>query len=156
VSNEHDFAEAERILRAADSILVVDWPSRDVPDSLARAGFTVVVHGGPGPEDYSVYEVIDDEVAVRHLGVAPEYADIVYSFRPIGELAGIVDMARTIGATAVWTQSGLAGAGVNDPAGCWMSSEDSQQARKIVESAGLTYVAEPYIADVARQLGGRK
>jgi hypothetical protein len=34
-------------------VLVIDWPSRDVADALVRAGFDVVVHDGPGPEDYA-------------------------------------------------------------------------------------------------------
>ncbi len=42
------------ILQAVETVLVTDWPSRDVPEALVRAGFHVVVHGGPGPEDYSV------------------------------------------------------------------------------------------------------
>jgi hypothetical protein len=33
------------------TILVIDWPSKEVPETLARAGFRVVVRGGPGPED---------------------------------------------------------------------------------------------------------
>lgn len=35
----------DEILRATQSVLVVDWPSRDVPDTLARAGYDVHVHG---------------------------------------------------------------------------------------------------------------
>ncbi len=46
-----------QILECAHSILVIDWPSKDVPESLARAGFHVIAKGGPGPEDYSAYEV---------------------------------------------------------------------------------------------------
>jgi hypothetical protein len=58
---------------------VIDWPSREVPETLARAGFHVVVRGGPGPEDYLAYELDSsrnlaqnpDEVVVRHIGRAP-------------------------------------------------------------------------------------
>jgi hypothetical protein len=41
-------SDADQILRAADSIVVVDWPSRNVPDTLSRAGYDVSVKGGPG------------------------------------------------------------------------------------------------------------
>jgi hypothetical protein len=54
--------DAEQILAATKVILVVDWPSRDVPDSLVRAGFTVIVRGGPGLEDYRRYELRGDDV----------------------------------------------------------------------------------------------
>ena len=147
-------ARAEEILKQARTVLVVDWPSRDVPDTLARAGFTVVVHGGPGPGDYSVQDVVDGAVVPRQLGAAPRHADLVYSYRPIGELPGIVASARKIGATAVWWQSGLASSGTSDPKGCWVADDDSRQARQIVESAGLDYLEQPYIADAVRRITG--
>jgi len=154
MAEEGNVATAEEILRQARTVLVIDWPSRDVPDTLARAGFTVVVHGGPGPEDYSVQEVVDGEVVPRHLGAAPQHADLVYSYRPVGELPGIVSGAQKIGATAVWRQSGLASSGTNDPKGCWVAESESQQARQIVESAGLDYLEQPYIADAVRRITG--
>jgi len=147
-------ASAEEILRQARTILVIDWPSRDVPDTLARAGFTVVVRGGPGPEDYSVQDIVDGEVVPRPLGAAPRQADLVYSYRPIGELPGIVSSARKMGATAVWRQSGLASSGTSDPKGCWVAETESRQARQIVESAGLDYIEQPYIADAVRRITG--
>jgi predicted CoA-binding protein len=147
-------ASAEEILRQARTVLVIDWPSRDVPDTLARAGFTVVVHGGPGPEDYSVQDVVDGEVVPRPLGAAPRHADLVYSYRPIGELPGIASSARKMGATALWRQSGLASSEASDPKGCWVAESESQQARQIVESAGLEYLERPYIADAVRRITG--
>jgi predicted CoA-binding protein len=77
--------EPEAVLRAARSVLVVDWPSRDVPDGLAAAGLEVVVKGGPGPLD-----------------PRPEHIDLVYAYRPIGELPGIAAMANELGARTVW------------------------------------------------------
>jgi predicted CoA-binding protein len=144
--------DAERILKAASSVLVVDWPSRDVPDSLARAGYAVVVKGGPEPDNYQAQELRDGAVVARHVGRPPDHADIVYSHRGLGELPGIVQMARELGATAVWCQSGLAGPEVKDPKGCWVPEDESREARSLVESAGLAYVEDAYIADLARQL----
>jgi hypothetical protein len=40
---EDTVSEAEQILRETGTILVVDWPTRDVPETLARAGYTVLV-----------------------------------------------------------------------------------------------------------------
>jgi predicted CoA-binding protein len=142
---------AEEVLDRVHTILVVDYPSRDVPDTLARAGFAVVVHGGPGPEDYSAYELDHGAVVVRPLGVAPDHGDLVYAHRPIDELPAIVSTAQAIGARAVWHQSGRASTGAKDPTGCWMPDDESRQARQIVESAGLRYFEQPYIADVVRR-----
>ncbi|HKB29602.1 MAG TPA: CoA-binding protein [Streptosporangiaceae bacterium] len=149
-------SQAEEILAAADSILLVDWPTRDVPEALVRAGYTVVVKGGPEPDNYSVYELRDGEVLDHPAGHPPTHADLVYSYRPVSELPGIIALARQFGATAVWSQSGLAGGGAKDPHGCWTAEATSRQARAIVESAGLTYVETPYIADAVRQRGIRK
>jgi hypothetical protein len=71
------------------------------------------------------------------------------------ELAEIVAFAGTIGATAVWFQSRLAEDGTPDKTGCWLPDDESQRAREIVESAGMSYVEKPYIADAVRDLAAR-
>jgi len=144
--------EAERILKAANRILVVDWPSRDVPDTLARAGYAVVVKGGPEPDNYQAQELRDGSVVARRVS-PPDHTDLVYSHRPLAELPGNVEMARGLGASTVWCQSGLAGPGMNDPEGCWVPEDQSREARSTVESAGLAYVDDVYIADLVRKLG---
>jgi hypothetical protein len=140
------------LLRTARSVLVIDWPSRDVPELLARAGFEVTVRGGPGPDDFSVYEVTGEDVTVRRAGKAPAKVDFIYCHRPLAELAGIVAVARTLGARAVWRQSGLAAEGVKDPAGCWLPASESNAARVTVEAAGLDYIEAPYIVSALREL----
>jgi predicted CoA-binding protein len=144
--------DAEQLLEYANSVLIVDWPSRDVPHTLARAGYGVVVKGGPEPDDYAAYELVDGEVVARPIGHAPERIDILYCHRPLEELAGIVAMAQGVAARAVWLQSGLVSAGVRDPSGCWLSDDASGDARTLVESAGLQYVDAIYIADTVRRL----
>ena len=141
----------DEILSLTRCVLVVDWPSRDVPDSLALAGYDVVVRGGPESDNYSAYEALDGEVVVRRVGSPPDRAELVYSHRPLEELPGIVAVAEAIGAAAVWTQSGLSGEGVNDPAGCWVATDASLEARTLVEAAGFAYVDDEYIGDVARR-----
>jgi predicted CoA-binding protein len=147
--------EAEQILSATNIVLIVDWPSRDVPDSLTRSGFTVIVKGGPEPDRYSAQELSEGEVVVRPLGRPPERADLVYAHRPFAELPGIVTLALALGAGAVWRQSGLAGLDVRDPRGCWLPEAESLEGRKLVESAAMRYVDDTYIADAARQLRGQ-
>ena len=126
------------LLREARTILLIDWPSRDVPDTLARAGFAVVAAVGPAPDDYAAYDLSGDDVVTRRADAPPTYADIVYSHRPTAELPGIVAMARQVGAKAIWCQTG------------------SAEARGAVESAGLEYVDEPMITDAVRILGSRR
>ena len=131
--------KAQDILRATKIVLVVDWPSRDVPDTLARAGYDVVVHGGPASDDYSTYVVDDGEVVEQRTGTPPERADLVYSYRPVNELPDIVEQAQQLGAHAVWVQ---------------LRAAESPPARAIVETAGLAFVDGPYLPDAVRALHG--
>jgi predicted CoA-binding protein len=142
--------DAVQLLADTDTVLVVDWPSRDVPDTLARRGYTVIVQGGPGPEDYTAQELIGNEVVTRRIGRPPDRVDLVYAHRPVAELPQLVATAAALGAAAVWVQSGLSGPGTRHPEGCWMPHDHAQTARRIVESAGLAYLDHPYIAAAAR------
>ena len=132
--------EAEHILKSASCIVIVDWPSRDVPDTLAGAGYAVLVKGGPD----------------QAIGRPDEPVDVVYVHRPLAELSEIVAVAKSLGAQTVWYQSGLAASAVKDPRGCWLPEDASRDARALVESAGMRYVDDVYIADAVRRLGIRK
>ncbi len=149
-------SEAEQILESARGVLVVDWPSREVPDALAGGGYTVIVKGGPEPGRYSVRELRGGEVVSRELDRPPAQVDLVYCHRPIGELPGIVDLASALGAQAIWRQSGVHNDGAKDPKGCWVPVEESRQARALVEAAGLRLVEDVYIADAVRRLRPRR
>jgi predicted CoA-binding protein len=138
------------LLASIRSVVVVDWPSREVPESLARAGYDVVVSGGPEPDNYSVYEAAGPDIVVRFVGRQPDHVDLVYAHRPLDELSAIVEMATALGAVAVWWQSGRATDGSRDPRGCWISPDDSAAARRQVEAAGLRYVDDVYIVDAVR------
>jgi predicted CoA-binding protein len=142
----------KEMFKIVDTVLLIDWPTKDVPETLTRAGFHVVVRGGPGPEDYSAYELNSGEVVTYRVGRPPERADLIYSHRPFSELPEIIATAKSLHAKTIWTQSGLSAAGVNDPKGCWVPEEELRSARNLVQSAGLTFVTEPYIGDVAREI----
>jgi predicted CoA-binding protein len=129
---------AAEVLAATESILLIDWPSREVPDSLARAGYRVVSQDGPAAGDYNAYELSGAEVVVRNVGVEPEHADLVYTHRPFDELPEILEFAQRIGARAIWAEAGP-------------DSPGADQARRTVESAGLTYIDAPPISDAVRQ-----
>jgi predicted CoA-binding protein len=144
--------DAVGTLRNARGVLVIDWPSSDVPDALVRAGHEVYVKSGPGPRDYNVRELRDGEIVARPLGEAPGHVDLVYAYRPEAELPAIVSAARQLGARALWWQSGHADAdaAVTDPRGCWVSDEQSGRIRELAESQSLGYVDDVYIGDAAR------
>lgn len=132
-------ADPVELLNVARSVLVVDWPSEEVPRTLARAGLRVFVHGGPGPDQYTEYVGNGDDVVARHVGRAPEAADLVYSYRPVEELPGIVAQAQALGARAVWTE---------------LPQEHERRARHVVEAAGLLHVNRPDIAETVRTVRG--
>jgi predicted CoA-binding protein len=142
----------KEMFKTVDIVMVIDWPSKEVPEMLALAGFHVVVRGGPGPQDYSAYELNNREVVARHIGRPPERVDLIYSYRPFSELPEIIATAKGLRAKTIWTQSGLSAAGVNDPKGCWVPEEELRSARYLVRLAGLNYVTQPYIGDVAREI----
>ena len=144
---------AQEILAAA-SVLVIDWPSRDVPDTLARAGFEVYVAGGP--DTHSAVDLVDGKVMNRRVDHLPDVVDLVYAHRPLSELPRIVTKATQLKAAAVWRQSGVVASGERDARGCWVSDQESSEARAMVETTGLKYVDDDYIADVARELGIRR
>jgi len=144
--------DAAEVLRSAKSVLLVDWPSREVPEALVRAGYAVAVKSGPGPDDFSAWDLDGDEIRTRATGRRPEHADLVYAHRPVAELPGIAALAREVGASTIWLQSGLADGGEHDPRGCWLDDDSAAEARRAIESAGLVYLAEPYIADAVRML----
>lgn len=145
-------AGARVILARTTSILLIDWPSRDVPTTLATAGFAVTVQGGPGPEDYTAWELRDGEVVTFHIGRAPDHVDLVYWHRPFSELPSIIAVAQRLGATTIWRQTGLTSTGAKAPDGCWVPPGESEQARDLAAGAGLSYFDDFYIADAARAL----
>jgi predicted CoA-binding protein len=120
------------LLRDATTVVLIDYPGREVPTAIVRAGYTVVSKEGPEPDDYCEHVVEGDDVVLRKVGKPPASADIVYSHRPDDELPGIVQLAQQVGARAVWCETGSAGS------------------RALVEAAGLVYVDAPKIADAAR------
>jgi hypothetical protein len=145
---------ARRILAQTSSVLLIDWPSRDVPAALAAAGFAVTVKGGPGPADYSAWQDDGAELVTRQTGRAPDHVDLVYWHRPFSELPSIIAMAQRLGAKAIWRQTGLDGTGAKAPGGCWAAPGESQQGRELAEAAGLSYIDDVYIADAVRGLTG--
>ena len=93
-------AGASQVLAQARSVLVIDWPSRDVPATLAAAGFAVTVKGGPGPTDYTVWEVTDGEPVTRRLGHAPWTVHPIATQRPDPPTQGRLPLGKVEGTGA--------------------------------------------------------
>ena len=138
------------LLSQSRSVLVIDWPSRDVPESLVRAGLSVTVRYGPGPNDFAVHELSGGEIVVRPAKSPPRQVDLVYVYRPPGELPDVIARALELGAKAIWIQSGYSAENLRDPTGCWMSDSLTREVRRQIEAAGLICLTEPYIGAVAR------
>src|SRR5215467_10231279 len=85
----------KEILGKARTALIIDWPSKDVPEALTLTGFEVVIKGGPGPTDYERYELDNGKPVSSHLGRPPDGADLFYSYRPVEELAEVTPHAKT-------------------------------------------------------------
>ncbi len=145
--------QAQEILAGSHTVVVIDWPSREVPETLARAGFAVAVKGGPGPAGFTAWELAGGQLITRPLAAAPGRAELVYAHRPLPELPAIISLAVSLGARALWRQSGRNSAGEPDPAGCWLPPGESAAGRELAEAAGLAYLDDVYIARVAREIG---
>ena len=113
-------------MASGERVLLIDWPSLDVPESLARSGYYVVAQ--EGPSTYVEYEMDGDTVSRREAD-EPTAVDTVYAYRPLHELPDIVAMASSLGALTVWWETGP------EPA----TPDDLERAREIVTSAGLAF-----------------
>jgi hypothetical protein len=119
VKDNGSAVDLKEIFKTVQTILVIDWPSKELPETLTRAGFHVVVRAGPGPEDYSAYELhTSRDLALRpwRSGGPPHWPPARacrsdFSYRPLSELPEIITTAKRLGAQTIWTQSGLSARG---------------------------------------------
>lgn len=144
------------VLASARRILLVSFIGPEVPVTLASAGFDVVARTGPAPDDWASCRAVDGELVTTPLSQAPDQVDLVHL--AIGHaFEEFVDLAARLGATTVWYHSARTlPPQPADNRGTWVPAAQSARQRRIVETAGMTYVDEHYIADVARQLARRR
>lgn len=141
-------------LKAAKSILLVDWADPGVPRSLINAGFTVIGYS-PGryceayisldfPEASDTGQVIPAKQAseegyliFRSLECPPSHVDIVNTYRPAFELPVIIEhQALPLGGKVLWVQP----------------PETSAEAKRITAMKGIEYVEGLDIMEAARDL----
>ncbi|HZC27732.1 MAG TPA: hypothetical protein VE287_11960 [Actinopolymorphaceae bacterium] len=147
-----------QILEATKDVVLHNWPTEDVPNTLAGAGYAVTVYGGPRPDDIYRHELRDGKSVVTRTGTPPTHADLVYVLPWPGyvqddDLPRVAAAAKAIGASTLWYQSARSSSGDVDPRGCWMADEEGRHVRQIVEAAGLRCIDDSYIADEVRAAG---
>jgi hypothetical protein len=138
--------DVRTLLGTANVILLVDWPRREVPETLALAGYEIHVKGGPAPTDFAAWEVQDGVVTHVPTSKPPDHADIVYFHRPLDELPAIVELAARLGAGTVWRASAEA-----DGNRAFIRGSTAAQ---LVRSRGMTYVEGVDIVAAVRTPGG--
>jgi len=130
------------ILRGAQRVVVQDYPSKEIPDALTRAGLVVMIYGGPDEADVVTSELVDGDVVCRPVGRRPEAADLLFVYRPLSEIDGILADARRMGVRTIWRQPNIEG-----------EDRDAVAWRAGVEAAGLAYLDAPDIVELAQELG---
>jgi uncharacterized protein len=105
-------------------------PAHQIPRYLQRQGYRII------PVNPRGGELFGGPVA-RSLAKADGPVDVVEVFRPSEETPAIAREAAEIGAKVLWLQLGI----------------ESEEARKIAESAGLTVVMNRCMGETHRQLG---
>ncbi len=122
----------EEILKAAQTILLVDWPDRSVPQALVKAGYTVYSYS---PDTYTrIEENASGEFVFQKIEGKPDAVDIVNIFRPEDEIDGIFEKhVLPLHATAVWIQPPL-----NAAAGKKLAAENHLQ---FVEGVAIANIA---------------
>ena len=105
-------------------------PAHQIPRYLQRQGYRIIPVNPRGGELYG-------EPVARSLAEVDGPVDVVDVFRPSEETPEIAREAAEIGAKVLWLQLGI----------------ESEEARKIAESAGLTVVMNRCMGEAHRQLG---
>ena len=105
-------------------------PAHQIPRYLQRQGYRII------PVNPRGGELLGEPVA-RSLAEVDGPVDVLDVFRPSEETPEIAREAAEIGAKVLWLQLGI----------------ESEEARKLAESAGLTVVMNRCMGEAHRQLG---
>jgi uncharacterized protein len=105
-------------------------PAHQIPRYLQRQGYRIIPVNPRGGELFG-------EPVARSLAEVDGPVDVVDVFRPSEETPEIAREAAEIGAKVLWLQLGI----------------ESEEARKLAESAGLTVVMNRCMGEAHRQLG---
>lgn len=136
-------------------MLIVDWPSQDVPRELLAAGFDVFsanlaagtasrysIGERPARQHADGVEVLppqrdgDPPLIISRLAAMPEHVDVVALYRPAEEHARIAQRAVDLGARMVWVQLGTL----------------ADDARRIAATAFIAVIEDTSIEDAIHSL----
>lgn len=138
-------------LRSAKDVLLVSWVSRDIPRVLVEAGFSVVSKNGPEPDNYGRAEIRDGDVQFTRVD-PPSHADLLHLDWTIG-FHDYLALAASIGVRTFWYHSSKTRPPAPaDVSGCWVPPRKSARLREATQAAGMHYIDDHYIVDIARRL----
>ena len=148
-----DEQDARAALQAAETVLLVDWVGDETPSTLVRVAPVVFGKIGPRSDDWARLFPSDDPPGYRvERGPRPERVDLLHLDWTLGFdefLAEAVDL----GAKTFWYHSSRTRPPAPaDKRGCWLPPRTSARLRAAVETAGITYIDDRSIVDIARSL----
>lgn len=127
---------ATHILKKAKAILLVDWPSVDVPRALLKAGFAVYSYS-PGEYSEAALAGGSNEVSFDNIDGSPAEVDIVNIFRPEQEHREIIEKhVLPLKAKVVWLHPPVMSASTAD----------------LAKEHGLIFIESVDIAEVAAEI----
>ncbi len=126
VRTSHEILESARTIAVVGASRDPNKAGGSVPEGLQRRGFRIIPIN-----PYA--ETLFGERVYRSLLEVPEKVDLVDVFRPAADAPEIARQAVAIGAKALWLQEDIR----------------SEEARRIVEAAGMDYVEDECTAVVA-------
>lgn len=142
---------AVRFLRNAEEIVLIDWVSREIPRVLVEAGFSVISKNGPEPDNWGRAELRGGDVHFTRVD-PPTHADLLHLDWTLG-FHDYLELARSIGVRTFWYHSAATKPPAPaDPSGCWIPARKSARLRAAVQAAGMNYIDDHYIVDIARRI----
>jgi hypothetical protein len=146
--------EAVSLLAAARTVLLVSFIGLEVPTALVEAGFDVVAKTGPGDDDWARAELVDGETHFTP-SPAPAAADLVHL--DWDDFDVYLELGARLGARTIWYHSARTRPPLpHSDRGTWLPGPQSAEQRAKAEAAGLRYVDDRYLADVAREVSRRR
>ena len=142
---------ARGLLAAARTVLLVSFIGPEVPTTLSRTGFDLIAKTGPEPDAWASCVLCEGVLRFDPCS-APKWIDLLHL--DVGEAFDeYLEVAQRLAAKTFWFHSARTQPPApHDDRGCWLPQPQSDRQRRAVEAAGLAYVDDVYIADVATDL----